>query len=101
MQCKSPAYPTPGPVSLRIVYEGAGEKLGSDATTFTYYETPIVDSIDPPCGPNYGYTQITVTGKHFVETGFGKAKCVFNQTHFMNATIVDANTMKCSTPKLS
>jgi len=36
-----------------------------------------------------------------MDQGFGKVKCIFNQTHFMNATIVDDNTIKCSTPKLS
>ena len=100
VKCRSPPMENAGPVALRITYEGAGEQAGSDSTTFTYYETPIVESIDPPCGPDYGYTQITVSGKHFVETAFGKAKCVFNQTHFMNATIVNENTIKCSTPIL-
>ena len=32
--------------------------------------------------------------------GFGKAKCIFNGT-FMNATIVDSQTIKCSSPKLT
>jgi hypothetical protein len=32
--------------------------------------------------------------------GFGKAKCIFNGT-FMNATIVDSTTIKCSSPKLT
>jgi hypothetical protein len=32
--------------------------------------------------------------------GFGKAKCIFNGT-FMNATIVDSSTIKCSSPKLT
>ena len=61
----------------------------------------MIDSIDPPCGPTYGYTQITVNGKNFMDMGFGKVKCIFNDTHYMNATIVDESTIKCSTPKLS
>jgi len=32
--------------------------------------------------------------------GFGKAKCIFNGT-YMNATIVDSTTIKCSSPKLT
>ena len=69
--------------------------------SFLYYDTPEVLGIDPQCGPTYGYTQITVKGKNFVEMGgFGKAKCIFNGT-FMNATIVDSQTIKCSSPKLT
>jgi len=41
-----------------------------------------------------------VTGKNFIDMGFGKVKCVFNET-FMNATIIDAQTIKCSSPKLN
>ena len=32
--------------------------------------------------------------------GFGKAKCIFNGT-LMNATIIDAQTIKCSSPPLN
>lgn len=32
--------------------------------------------------------------------GFGKAKCVFNSTIFMNATIVDENHLECDSPPL-
>lgn len=32
--------------------------------------------------------------------GFGKAKCIFNETS-MNATIVDAKTLLCNSPKLN
>jgi hypothetical protein len=32
--------------------------------------------------------------------GFDKVKCIFNETTYMNATIVDEETMECSTPKL-
>ena len=68
---------------------------------YTSYETPILDSIEPPCGPTYGYTQLTVRGKNFVEQGFGRARCVFNSTRFTNATVVNEELLYCSTPKLT
>jgi len=56
VKCLSPKIDTPGPVPLLITYEGDGAKFGSEAAEFLYYETPIIDSIEPPCGPTYGYT---------------------------------------------
>jgi hypothetical protein len=56
VKCLSPKIDSPGPVPLLITYEGDGAKFGSEAAEFLYYETPIIDSITPPCGPTYGYT---------------------------------------------
>jgi hypothetical protein len=56
VKCLSPPVDLPGPVPLLITYEGDGAKFGSEAAEFLYYETPIVDSIEPACGPTYGYT---------------------------------------------
>jgi IPT/TIG domain len=33
--------------------------------------------------------------------GFGKAKCIFNNTYYMNATIMDTDEIKCDSPALS
>lgn len=100
VKCLSPKVPLPGTVPLSVTYEGDGDKFASEQVEYLYYETPEVTSLDPECGPTYGYTQITVKGKNFVDMGFGKAKCVFNET-MMNATIIDEHTIKCSTPKLT
>jgi len=67
---------------------------------FLYFEEPDVIAIDPICGPTYGQTQITVTGKNFVDLGFGVAKCVFNNTRRTNVTIIDDSTLLCSSPAL-
>ena len=32
--------------------------------------------------------------------GFGKTKCIFNNTYFMNATIMADNILKCDSPPL-
>ena len=39
-------------------------------------------------------------GESFTEAGFGTAKCVFNDTFFTNATVVDNTTLYCDTPEL-
>ena len=65
-----------------------------------YYETPEIYNATPICGPTYGYTQITIKGKHFLNLGFGKAKCIFNNTIYMNATIMDETLIKCDSPPL-
>jgi len=59
-----------------------------------------VSSLSPSCGPVEGYTQITVRGKNFLDFGFGRAKCVFNESIWMNATILDPTTIVCDSPML-
>lgn len=39
-------------------------------------------------------------GEAFIEPGFGLAKCVFNATWYMNATVADNTTLYCNTPEL-
>ena len=41
-----------------------------------------------------------IKGKNFQVMGFGKAKCLFNET-IMNATIVDSETLLCDSPPLN
>lgn len=47
-----------------------------------------------------GYTQFTIMGKNFIENGFGNTKCIFNNTIYMNATVIDKNTLVCNSPPL-
>jgi hypothetical protein len=56
--------------------------------------------IYPTCGSVTGYTQLTVLGRNFIDMGFGKVKCIFNNTYYMNATILDSETIKCDSPPL-
>jgi hypothetical protein len=39
-----------------------------------------------------------VIGKNFIDMGFGKVKCIFNNTYFMNATILEQDIIKCDSP---
>jgi len=41
-----------------------------------------------------------VRGRNFIEFGFGKARCIFNGTYEMNATVTDPTTLYCDTPPL-
>lgn len=72
--------------------------LWSTPLPYLYYEVPTVASIGPLCGPDTGYTQLTVTGKNFGDLGANKAMCVFNGTIFMNATVMDHSLLYCDSP---
>jgi len=92
--------PAPGVVRLYITYLGDGQNFQSSSVNYLYYETPVITGVYPPCGPHTGFTQITVTGRNFIDMGFGRIKCIFNGTR-MNATIIDNTTVKCDSPPLS
>lgn len=96
--CVSPAVERAGYVPLTISYEG--EKYSSETVKYLYYETPEISSVTPTCGPVTGYTQLTISGKNFIDMGFGKVKCIFNNTYHMNATIIDSETINCDSPPL-
>lgn len=98
IKCISPPRDMPGYVSLTISYEG--ERYSSESVKYLYYETPELFNITPTCGPVTGYTQVTLFGKNFLDMGFGKVKCAFNGTIFMNATILETDIIKCDSPPL-
>lgn len=39
-------------------------------------------------------------GNNFAEEKFGKAKCIFNDTIFTNATVLDKTAIVCDSPPL-
>jgi hypothetical protein len=98
IKCVSPPADNPGYVNLIISYEG--DKYDSESVEYLYYETPVVADVLPTCGPVTGYTQLTIVGKNFIDMGFGKVKCIFNNTIQMNATIMDETLIKCDSPPL-
>ena len=101
IECVSPRRPSPGVVPVYVTYEEDGDKSKSTVLQFLYYETPEVHSIEPPCGPTYGFTQITVKGKNFIDMGLNKAKCIWNGRTHMNVTIIDESTLYCSSPPMT
>lgn len=52
------------------------------------------------CGPIQGFTQFNVIGNNFIERGFGNAKCIFNNSISMNATVISVNLLICDSPPL-
>lgn len=67
---------------------------------YLYYKTPVVNEIEPISGPEYGLTQITVTGENFVDLGHDSALCVFNQTTYTNATVMSSTEIICDSPSI-
>lgn len=95
--CSSPPVSNPGFVDLEIsLYPG----LYSSPVQYLYYKNPIVDSIAPISGPESGFTQLTVKGDNFVDLGHNSALCVFNKTHYTNATVLSSTQIVCDTPSL-
>lgn len=97
--CVAPQVESPGDVMLTVKYEN--DRFESDVLTYTYYAAPeVTGQLSPACGPVQGYTQIMVHGKNFLEFGFGTAKCIFNETIRMNATVLDSTRLYCDSPPL-
>ena len=97
IRCTAPQYPQPGPVELSISFL---KGLYSSPVTYLYYETPIVTDVNPPCGPEQGYTQLVVSGKNFLDLGADSAICVFNDSISTNATVMSDNTIYCDAPSI-
>lgn len=91
-----------GPGSVKLFVKYADDRFSSDTVDFYYFHaTHITEGPFPNCGPISGGTQIKLKGEAFIEPGFGLAKCVFNETYYTNATVVDNTTLYCDTPELN
>ena len=98
LTCLAPPQSAPGDYRMSVKY--SKDRFQSDNYTFTYFASPVVSSLSPACGPVEGYTQMTIRGRNFLDFGFGRAKCIFNESIWMNATILDSNTIVCDSPML-
>lgn len=97
--CVSPKTDKPGIVPLQVaVHED--DYSSPDVVQFLYYDVPQIHYIDPICGPERGYTQIHIHGQNFIDPGFDMVYCVFNHTIFMNATVLEPNEIRCSSPRV-
>lgn len=54
IKCLSPKSTSAKKVPLSIAYEGDDIKFQSESSDFTYYDTPVINSIGPICGPVTG-----------------------------------------------
>ena len=99
LACISPPVEKPATVNLKVAVRPDEFSSGVN-TKYRYYATPVIDHIEPLCGPERGLTQITVYGKDFPVGYSNEVKCVFNRTIFTNATVMDENTIKCDSPSV-
>ena len=95
--CVSPKTDKPGYVPFQVAVHEDDFSSG-EYIQYLYYDTPIIKSIEPTCGPERGYTQIIVHGLNFIDPGFDMVYCIFNETIFMNATVFEPDRIKCSSP---
>ena len=56
IECVSPKRQNPGWIPVWVTYQEDGDKSKSSSIQYLYYETPEVHSLEPPCGPSYGFT---------------------------------------------
>lgn len=100
LRCVSPKVEKPGYVKLAIAIREDEFSSGLN-TKYLYYDTPTLSSEGGPlCGPERGYTQITLRGENFADTGSDNVKCVFNRDIRMNATVMNENEIKCDSPSV-
>ena len=99
LECISPAVEKPCVVPLRVATREDEFSSGLN-TKFTYYDMPEIYYIEPACGPESGYTQITVYGENFPVGYSNSVKCLFNGKIKTNATVISYNELKCDSPPL-
>ena len=99
LKCISPPVEKPATVNLYVAIRPDEFSSGVN-TKYRYYDTPVIQYIEPMCGPERGYTQITVYGINFPVGYSDDVKCIFDRKIYMNATVMDENTIKCDSPSV-
>ena len=99
LECISPPVEKPCVVPLRVATREDEYSSGLN-TKFTYYDIPEIYFIEPACGPDTGFTQITVYGENFPVGYSNSVKCLFNGKIKTNATVINYNELKCDSPPL-
>lgn len=99
IQCLAPQVEKPGKVHLSLAIRP--DEFSSGASTiYRYYDTPIIDIIEPKCGPERGFTQLSVIGQKFPAEDSEFIKCVFNGNIFKNVTVINETMLKCDSPSV-
>ena len=102
LSCLSPPVEKPVTVNLKVAVRPDEFSSGIN-TKFRYYATPVLTHIEPMCGPERGFTQISVFGENFPVGYSNDVKCVFsgnNKTIFTNATVMSDTQIKCDSPSV-
>ena len=100
LQCISPPVEKPATVPLYVATREDEFSSGLN-TQFTYYANPVIHFIEPACGPQTGYTQITVYGENFPVGYSNNVKCLFNGEIKTNVTIMNYTIIKCDSPPMT
>merc|ERR1711965_495789 len=95
--CQAPAMKVPGRMTLSVT-SNRFDFLKSSFVTVTFYKTPTILSADPPLGPIFGGTAVTVTGNDF---GEGPIFCRFGRSLAVPATRLHDEALRCVTPDMS
>ena len=96
VKCVAPESPKAGKVPIQVAFQQGKWSAGN--MEFLFYDTPQINKIEPTCGPEDGYTQITVKGRNFVDLGVHQMFCAFNRTILTNATVMEPDIIKCDSP---
>jgi hypothetical protein len=99
LKCISPRVEKPKKVALTVAIRDDEFSSGMN-TVYRYYADPVIDTIEPSCGPERGFTQITIRGDKFPEEDSEYVKCVFDRKIFMNATVISETEIKCDSPSV-
>ena len=78
LKCTAPPVEKPATVNLYVAIR-PDEFSSGIGTKYRYYDTPVIQYIEPMCGPERGYTQITVYGQNFPVGYSNDVKCVFDR----------------------
>ena len=76
--------------------------FSDDVNEFSYYRDTILDRVEPEIGSTFGETNISVYGRHFMNTT--SLQCVFTvdeHRYFEPAKFVNTSFISCSSPMLS
>lgn len=99
IKCLAPQVEKPGKVHLSLAIRP--DEFSSGASTiYRYYDTPVIEAIEPKCGPERGFTQISVIGNKFPAEDSEFIKCVFDGRIFKNATVINETMLKCDSPSV-
>ncbi|MCQ2816881.1 MAG: IPT/TIG domain-containing protein [archaeon] len=97
VNCTSPPIQKPGKVPLKVAFR---ENEFSDPFPLDCFDNPVLESIDPQTGPEPGDTLLKCKGKKFPVGSSNSIKCVFNKKILREATVIDDETLYCSTPSV-
>jgi hypothetical protein len=99
LKCVSPQVEKPGWVGLAVAIRNDEFSSGIN-TKYKYYATPVIESIEPMCGPERGFTQVSLFGTNFPVDDSEVVKCVWDRKIFTNATVMSEHEIKCDSPRV-